>query len=325
MLRSVLNRLILSLLALVACEIAHAQIAEQANGPAASASVPIEQVPRVPGLSTLFKGLNAGVTLSATHDSSIGWYAVMTPAASLTFSVHYSADVTATLYPYRKVQNPNPPTPTTQQLTPVLWDAGDTFIGFHAAYNPRWMRNITTVSLGVPTGDRSDGVSAGKVTFDVSDRAIHYFGQTGIFVDGGAGNSSLLFNRLVTRNYTSVGTLTHFQEGVVVWIRRRDYIQSAVYEQVPIGSQTLYTDAGPPGAPAVTVVTGNSLGRDNGVTTSIGIPLSAHITLSGYYNRSLLEHVDTVSAGFTYVLRGNPRNERPSMIDKALREAEIGK
>jgi hypothetical protein len=43
--------------------------------------------------------------------------------------------------------------------------------------------------------------------------------------------------------------------------------------------------------------------------------------LSCYYNRSLRQHLDTVSFGFTFLLRGKPKN-RLSMVDRALREAE---
>jgi hypothetical protein len=62
--------------------------------------------------------------------------------------------------------------------------------------------------------------------------------------------------------------------------------------------------------------------EDNGFTTSIAIPLTDHLTLSGYYNRSLREHLDTVSTGITSVLRGTARHRRLSLIDRALREAE---
>jgi hypothetical protein len=64
-----------------------------------------------------------------------------------------------------------------------------------------------------------------------------------------------------------------------------------------------------------------TVNEDNGFTTFVGIPLTDYITLSGYYNRSLRQHLDTVSFGMTYVIRGTSR-KRLSMIDKALREAE---
>lgn len=76
---------------------------------------------------------------------------------------------------------------------------------------------------------------------------------------------------------------------------------------------------GTPPPPVPTTVT--TVNEDNGFTTFVGIPLTDYITLSGYYSRSLRQHLDTVSFGLTYVIRGTSR-KRLSMIDKALREAE---
>jgi len=56
---------------------------------------------------------------------------------------------------------------------------------------------------------------------------------------------------------------------------------------------------------ATTVTT---VAEDNGFTTMAGFPLTHHVTLSGYYNRSLRQHLDTVSFGVTYVLCGKPRD-----------------
>jgi hypothetical protein len=72
------------------------------------------------------------------------------------------------------------------------------------------------------------------------------------------------------------------------------------------------------------LVPASSVSQDNGITTSLAIPLTAHIVLSGYYNRSLRQHLDTVSTGITYVLRGTPRRKQLATIDRALREAERG-
>ena len=69
---------------------------------------------------------------------------------------------------------------------------------------------------------------------------------------------------------------------------------------------------------ATTVTTAS---EDNGFTTFVGIPLARHVNLSGYYNHSLRQHLDTVSVGVTFILRG-PSKKRLSMIDRALREAE---
>jgi hypothetical protein len=58
-------------------------------------------------------------------------------------------------------------------------------------------------------------------------------------------------------------------------------------------------DAPNPSAAITTNVSG-----DNGMTTSMDIPLNTHLELSGYYNRSVTGHDDTVSFGVTWLLRG---------------------
>jgi hypothetical protein len=284
-------------------------------------SANIEDVPRVPGVSTLLRGLNAGITFSQVHDSSIGWYNVVTPAVSFNFSPHYSADASLSIYPFRLMPINDPTAPSGQQLVAARGDLGDTLIGLHARFNSRVWWNTTTASLTAPTGSRSDGLGAGKVTFDFSDQLERSIRQAGLLVDIGAGNSSGLFNSLVTNDYNSLGPLAHFQAGAVLWPFGRNWIQSVAYEQLPIGGQTVYTPIGPEGVP---VPSGSGLSEDNGFTTSVGIPLPDHLAFLGYYNRSLHHRIDTVSFGMTYVWHGTRVNNRLAMIDRALREAEAG-
>jgi hypothetical protein len=303
---------------------ADAQQAARADAAITPVATNLQHVPRVPGLNTLWRGLNAGVTFSGVHDSAIGWYTVATPAVSYTLTQHYSADASISIYPSRQVQNTDLATLLTNPFQLEVGDLGDTFIGIHASFNRRLLRNTTTASFTIATGDQSAGLGSGKFTFDFSDHVERSYKRVGFLLDLGAGNSSGLFNRLVTSDYTSVGALTHFQQGVVVWLPGRSYIQSVAYQQVPIGSQTIFTIPAPPGFPSSTLVFGKSSGRDLGVTTFVGIPLSSHVTLSSYYSRSFSQPLDTVSMGLTFVLRGRSGTGRLSMIDRALREAEQG-
>jgi len=283
-----------------------------------------EKVPRVPGVSTIWRGLNAGVTFSGVHDSSIGWYNIVTPAVSYTISHHYSADASLSIYPYRLAQNLHRTAANDQRLVVDMGDTGDTLIGLHAGYNPHRVWNTTTASFTLPTGNRLAGLGTGKVTFDFSDHLERYFKQTGFLVDIGAGDSSGLVNNLVTKDYNSLGPLAHFQAGTVVWLPGQTYLQSVVYEQFPFGSQKIYTTVSSPDSTKYTVISGNSASEDNGFTISMGIPLASHLSLSGYYNRSLRRNLDTVSIGVTYVLRDSSWKKRLSLIDRALREAEEG-
>jgi hypothetical protein len=301
---------------------AAAQVAAQVQLPNATQTTPVEQVPRVPGVSALFRGFNAGVTFSQVHDSSAGWYNVLTPAVSFAISTHYSVDASASIYPYRRIENPNPATQSEHPLVTDLFEAGDTFVGLHASFRPGPFRNTGTASFSIPTGDRADGLGTGRVTFDFSDRLERDIKQTGLLLDVGGGDSSGLFNRLISREESSLGPLAHFQAGVALYLPWSIRAQSVAYEQLPLGHQTVYETVSPPGAPSSTVISGTGVSEDNGFTTSLAIPLTDNLILSSYYNRSLRQHLDTVSMGVTYVLRGTPRRRRLSMIDKALREAE---
>jgi len=262
------------------------------------------------------------VTFSQVHDSAAGWYNVLTPAVSFAISSRYSVDASASIFPYRHIENPNPATQSEQPLVVDLWEAGDTFVGLHASFRPGAFRDTVTGSFSIPTGDREDGLGTGRVTFDFSDRLERYIHQTGLLVDVGGGDSSGLFNRLISKEESSLGPLAHFQAGVALYLPWSIRAQSVAYEQLPLGNQTVYAAAGPPGAPAGQVISGTGVSEDNGFTTSLAIPLTANLTLSSYYNRSLRQHLDTVSIGVTYVLRGTPRKRRLSLIDRALREAE---
>jgi hypothetical protein len=313
----------------------HAQVTAAAGIAPIHVTENISSIPRVPGVSTLLDGFNAGVTYSGVHSSSVGWYSVMTPAISYTFSERFSADASTSIYINRLVTNTDPATKATQPLVTDGADPGDTLIDFHASFYPGSITNIITASLTAPTGNRSQGLGAGQVTYDFDNHTEKYINKLGFLVDLGIGNSSGLFNDLVVKDYTSVGTLAHFQAGAVLWFPRRTYIEAVAYEQLPLGSQTVYRsvergedarasdDDGPNPTPQPPIaVTVSTASEDNGFTTFVGIPLVDHITLSGYYNRSLRQRLDTVSFGLTFVLRSKPSKRSLSMIDRALREAE---
>lgn len=279
----------------------------------------LKTTPRAPAAGSVFDGFNAGLTFSGVHDSSIGWYNVLTPAVSYTFSPHYSADASLSIYPQRLAVNEATNVTAKTRLISTSGDIGDLLVGAHAFFKVRGVQSTSTASMTMPTGNRTDGLSTGRVTFDFSEHAERYVGRTGFVLDLGAGDSSGLFNGVVTEQYSALGPIAHFQTGVVVWLPGRSYVQSVAYEQLPLGDQKIYTTVTAPGQPPRRVVSGRKVTEDNGFTTSVGIPLTANFTFTTYYNRSLRLHLDTVSTGVTWVLHG--RAPRLSMIDRALREA----
>lgn len=304
-------------------------LAQQSAQAAQSNPSEMDNVPRVPGMSSLLRGINAGLTYTGVHNSAIGWYEVMVPAVSYSFSPHYSADASATIYLHRFVENQDPSTAQTERLVLDIGDSGDTLIGLHGTFHPKLFDDIATVTLTAPTGDRTNGLGTGRVTFDFSNHMAHYFGGKGLHLDLGVGDSSAVANSLLIRDYNTLGALAHVETGASFWFRRYGYVQTAAYEQLPIGSQKVYeleptNGNAAPGSgnqAAVTVTVSNGLSEDNGITTSFGVPLASHLLFSGYYNRSLRQHQDTVALGITFVVRGMPGKKHLSMIDKALREA----
>lgn len=325
---------------LACCASAQAQVTAAAGISPVHVPEKVQTVPRVPGLGTVLDGLNAGITYSGVHSSSVGWYTVMTPAVNYTFSRHFSADGSTSIYFHRLIANTNAATAAQHPLVDAPMEPGDTLIGLHAFFEPGSLQDTITASFTAPTGDRTKGFGAGQVTYDFSNHLERYFNQLGVILDVGGGDSSGLFNDQVVKDYNSVGGLAHFESGLVYWFPRRTYLEAVAYEQLPLGSQTVYRtvargenrgggygraeDDGPGGGrgnppPVATTVT--TVSEDNGFTMFLGVPLTRNIILNSYYNRSLRQRVDTVSVGMTYVLRGRPKN-RLSMIDRALREAE---
>jgi hypothetical protein len=106
-------------------------------------------------VATLFRGFNAGVTFSVVHDSYLGWYDVATPAISYTFSPHYSADASVSIYPYRLAQNQRTVVPANERLIATHADAGDTLLGLHGYFSPHALQNTLTAALTLPSGNRA--------------------------------------------------------------------------------------------------------------------------------------------------------------------------
>lgn len=303
-----------------------APAAEAVPGFTSAKPAELQNVPRVPGVGSALRGLNGGLSYAGVHNSAVGWYEVLVPAVSYSFSDHFSADASATIYLHRFVVNANPMTAMNQQLVLDVGDSGDTLIGLHGAFRPHDLLDIATVTLTAPTGNRSSGLGTGRVTFDCNNHLERFFSNKGLHLDLGMGDSSAGANNLLLRDYNTLGALAHFQAGASLWLRRLGFVQSSAYEQLPIGSQKIYEQEpnGPPGygdGHEAEEVISSGLSEDNGLTTSFGMPLTAHVLLNGYYNRSLRQHQDTVSLGMTFVLRPLPVRRRLSLVDRALREA----
>ncbi|WP_089409367.1 hypothetical protein [Granulicella rosea] len=272
---------------------------------ASDAATPASEVPQVPGIPTWLRGFNGGVTFSGVHDSATGWSTIFTPAVGFSANSLFSTDISIPIYMFRLAESTSPNPKPDAQLIPLRGDVGDMIFGFHFQFNPRGLDYLATVSATAPTGDEIFGLTSGRATFDLTNHFEHNFNHVTPSLELGIGDSSTLANRLVQKNYTSLGPLAHFQIGASVPLWRGISYDLSAYEQLPIGDQKIYTSTTRRHV-TTTVVTGHNVTEDNGFTTSLDIPFDGHTTFATYYNRSLRLHDDTVSIGLTYVLRPAP-------------------
>jgi len=276
----------------------------------------IKDIPDIPGLNDERHGWNAGVTISGVHDSLTGWATLATPAIGYSFNDTFSIDAEIPIYFFRLADTLSTHPRPNDELVPRRGEFGDIVFGLHANFLPRLVQYQLTGAFTAPSGDEKYGLTTGRVTFDISNLFQRTYGRFTPLVEMGGGDSTTLVNRTVTKNYTSLGPLAHFQVGLGVDFFHGISFESDAYEQLPIGDQKIY---GPSRHGNATVVTGHNVTEDNGFTNSLDIPLNRNITLSGYYSRSLRLHTDTSAVGITYVLRSTPATE-DSTMDELFRQ-----
>jgi len=257
-------------------------------------------------------GWNAGATFSGVHNSVTGWATLFTPAVGYSFNDIFSIDATIPIYMYRLAESRSTHPKPDAQLVNQRGEPGDIVFGLHAQFVPRLFQYQLTGAFTAPTGDEAYGLSTGRVTFDISNYFERTFGRFTPNMEMGGGDSSTLVNRIVTKNYTSLGPLAHFQLGLGIDLVRGISFESDAYEQLPIGDQKIY---GPSRNGKATVVTGHNVTEDNGFINALDIPFEGHFTFSGYYSRSLRLHTDTTAVGLTYVMRSAPATEDTPIDD----------
>ena len=259
------------------------------------------------GIIPFVKGPNLSLGTTSQHDSSNGWSSLLTPDLAWRFNRHFSADVEVPIYDYINVVvtggTKARPTYTNAIKHFVL---GDTALNGHYEVNPTLLSYNGTVTLGLPSGNDAYGLGAGRVTYNLNNHFEKDFDVFSTDIEIGIGDNSSLVGERVRKSYTTFGTLAHFQAGGSVDLPLHTTFEADAYEELPIAAQTLYSTTGK-GRKKVSTATGTSVAEDNGFTTSLDIPLNGHVTLSGFYNRSLRSRIDTAGFSFTFLLKAPPR------------------
>jgi hypothetical protein len=261
------------------------------------------------GIIPTTRGFNASLGSSSQHDSTNGWSSLLNPNVAYRLNQHFSLDVGVPLYVYIKVyRNAGTAAKPVDTYVPRNGVFGDTALSFQGSASTDWLDYNGTVTMGLPSGNSGYGLGAGQVTYTVNNHVEKTLGLFTPDVELGVGDSSNLVDQRVLKSYVAVGPLAHFQAGMSVDLPFNASFEAEAYEELPLAKDIVYSTTGK-GKKKVTTATNEDPGEDNGFLTSLDIPLSRHLTLSGFYSRSLRDHDDIAGFSFTLLAKAPPRAE----------------
>jgi hypothetical protein len=117
---------------------------------------------------------------------------------------------------------------------------GDAYLGMSfRAGNPS-LDYAGSLTVSAPTGDTSKGLSTGRAGVDFTNRISHSFHRFTPFFSGGLSNT-VPDASFTTRPFTSLGAITHLEEGADYQIIRHTYLGFSGYQIVPFGSQKIFS------------------------------------------------------------------------------------
>jgi hypothetical protein len=189
---------------------------------------------------------------------------------------------------------------------------GNAYLGFVGrAPNPT-LDYATAVTLGAPTGSTSKGLSSGRASIDWTNRFEHSFDHLTPFFEGGLANT-VPDSAFFTRPFTSLGAISHLEEGAEFELIRHFSVGASAYQIVPFGNQKIFSklvkrgqSARGPGThgrvfETSATASGNDLTRENGFNTWVAFEPSQYWRLEAGYARSMTFALDS----FVFNLRLN--------------------
>jgi hypothetical protein len=257
------------------------------------------------------KGFNASVTTISQHDSTNTWSSMLFPNAVYRFNRYFSIDASSLVYTYinylSNIGNDAKPV-YTWAIHGGIW--GDTTVSFQGNARALSTNYSGTFSLGLPSGNTEHGLGAGQVTYNFNNHFERSFRMFTPDIELGLGDTSNLVDQRILKSYISVGPMAHFQAGTYVDLPRNMTFEANAYEELPLDTNIVYSVT-TKGRRKITTATNTDPTEDNGFMTSLDIPMSPHVTLSGFYDRSLRNRIDVAGFSLTYILRApHPIAER---------------
>jgi hypothetical protein len=127
---------------------------------------------------------------------------------------------------------------TTQDVTNN--GLGNAYFGFALRTPNKTLDYSSALTLAAPTGSSSKGFSSGRSNADWTNRFEHSFSRLTPFFEGGLSNA-VPDSSLFTRPFTSLGLLTHLEEGGELELVKHFSVGGSGYEIVPFGNQKIFS------------------------------------------------------------------------------------
>jgi len=251
------------------------------------------------------KGITGFVTLQGTInsdsriyklDSNLGW------DFNKHFGVFAGVPVYVTNVPRSTTTNG---TTTTTNASHTNSGIGNAYLGFTLMAPSPKLYYASSVTAYAPTGSAAKGLSTGRVGVDWTNRFEHTFYRLTPFFVGGLSNT-VPDSAFFARPFTSLGAISHLEEGAEYKLVKHFYVGVSGYQIVPLGSQKVFSKLSGKGKgknpfDTSTVSTGNDLTRENGFSTWAALEPSSIARLELGYTRSMTFDLNS----FAFNLRMN--------------------
>jgi hypothetical protein len=254
---------------------------------------------------------------ASSHDSSLGWTSEMDTGLGYDFSNEFSVQAGVPLYLVSASTKSTQGTGTTTSTNRYA-ALGDASLGL--SFHPKFDGfGFTTGLVGTaPTGNRTNGISTGRVTWNWNNRAEKDFNRLTPFVEATLGNS-LGNTKRFRRPFTTLGMVSTYTGGTTIDLFKKVSFEASAYDVLPFGDQKIYSHNGKLADPtkkrsfekaAVTSGTA-SLTKDHGFSGDFSVNPTNRVAVDLAYTRSIAYALDTYSATVSFRLGHVVNNSKP--------------
>jgi hypothetical protein len=160
-------------------------------------------------------------------DSTVGW----------DFNKHFGVFTGVPVY---FANTPASSTTTTTTASTSARGIGNAYVGMAFRAPNSTLDYASAITVAAPTGSTTNGFSTGRAGFDWTNRFSHSFSRFNPFVEGGLSNT-VPDSAFSTRPFTSLGAITHWEEGADFEAVKHVYLGASGYEIFPFGNQKLFS------------------------------------------------------------------------------------